>query len=101
MVTLFSYRGEACSVRLLIVSILALDIDCASDKRREQIEKWDHASLISLDYMVYSVCEQCCDSIPANTVASEYEKRYETNQLYTADRGNAVAHAAYDVRGAI
>lgn len=76
-------------------------------KRKDNVNKWINGAnwwektiaKEDLDYMVYSLCEQCCDCIPkrsSNINFWEAKWRGE-DDLYDASRGNCAAHAHFDV----
>lgn len=71
-------------------------------KRAAQVSGWSGFDKESLDYFVYSVCEQCCDCIPLGTQEWQYESLLGQHSdadpaLYKPNRGNCPAHAFYDV----
>ncbi len=67
------------------------------DKKRKQImddlngPNPSGKSRIQLDYMLYSVCEQCCDCIPMGASPTK------DKGVWVTDRGNCPAHAFYDI----
>lgn len=50
-----------------------------------------------LDYMVYSLCEQCCDNMPRYANQGQYWWRKRAGKLFDLTRGNAMAHFFYDL----
>lgn len=55
------------------------------------------ANIKSLDYFVYSVCEECCDCVPMGASVGQYMTRLAAGTLYKSNRGNCPAHAYYDI----
>lgn len=53
----------------------------------------------SLDYFVYSVCEECCDCVPAGSRPEQFAmlKALGVSKLTSVVRGNCPAHAHYDI----
>lgn len=75
-------------------------------KRAEQVEQWTTSTKPwikkqakeKLDYMIYALCEQCCDCIPKSSTSIPWWKAKQNEELlYTAKRGNCPAHAHFDV----
>lgn len=68
------------------------------EKRKELMNNFaSDANKKSLDYFVYSVCEECCDCVRMGTVEGQYAVRKMKKTLLKATRGNCPAHAFYDI----
>lgn len=70
--------------------------------RRAQVEGWSAFDKLSLDYFVYSICEQCCQCIVKglnknNSKSITNEHTGEKQVLHNDIRGSCVAHAFYDI----
>lgn len=91
--SIYSIDNDGCKAKLQEY----VRLNPCDEKRKEQVEKWDAESIQKLDYFAYALCEQVCDCIPKQTIASEYDQRKKSDTLFTVFRGNCPAHSYYDV----
>ena len=76
-------------------------------KRADQLNTWvstknpwlKKKAIEKLDYLIYALCEECCDCIPKTSLNIPWFKAKQSeNLLYSSKRGNCPAHAHFDVR---
>lgn len=55
------------------------------------------SALEDIDYMLYSLCEQCCDCVPMGVNLDDYDDLAASGNLMDVTRGNCPAHAVFDI----
>lgn len=65
--------------------------------RARLVQNFSRRNIQSLDYFIYSICEQCCDCIPAGAREEQYEQRLLSGEDVALTRGNCPAHLGFDV----
>lgn len=68
------------------------------DKLRQRQMRNFNENLVPLDYLVYSVCEECCDCVTPKSKENEFFTRRRDGTLFNIKgRANCGTHAAADV----
>lgn len=90
---IFNLDAKGCRTKLREY----VKLNPCDSRRAALVEKWDFESKRQLDYFAYSLCEQCCDTVPKGAKAEQYEERNKDGTLWSLHRGNGPAHFVYDI----